>query len=86
MESNSNVDVDDIAENLSETIMQNNEFSLFSSPLVVKPMDAIASWGHSRTRNGRLGVFVVVSIRSIDQYDGIKAELLTAEQLQFSTS
>ena len=60
--------------------------SLFTSPSAVKPMYSTAEWRHPRTRDGRLAVFIVLPTRIIDMEDGIKAELVTFDQLQLSFS
>lgn len=65
---------------------EKDELSFFSNPLTVKPMYAMTTWRHPKTRDGRLAVLIVLPTGAIEREDGIKAELVTSEQLQISLS
>ena len=49
-------------------------------------MFVMAKWKHKRTRDGRLAIFIVLPTASLDQEDGIRAGLETAEQLAVTFS
>ena len=63
-----------------------SDFQFYSSPLIMKPMYTMARWRHPRTRDRRLAIFTVLSTGTIDMEDGIKAELVSSEELQLSFS
>ena len=63
----------------------NTDFS-FMYPLTIKPMFVMARWERSRTRDERLALFILLPIGPLDQKDGIRAELETAERLAVTFS
>ena len=56
------------------------------SPLTIKPIFVLSRWKHSRARDARLATFIVLPTGSLDQEDGIRAELETAERLSVTHS
>ena len=58
--------------------------SIFSSPLLMKPIYAMYQWKHPQTRYGRLALLIVLPAGIIDREDSAKAELSTAKSLELS--
>ena len=80
-------DCDALLESANAEINQNdNADSNFMSPLTIKPMFVMARSRHPKTRNGRLAIFIVLPIGALDQENGIRAELETAERLAITFS
>ena len=63
-----------------------SDVQFYLSPLTMKPIHTMACWRHPRITDGRLTIFTVFPTRAIDMKDGIKAEVVSSEELQLSFS
>ena len=80
-------DCDVSLERATAEVNQNDNADFnFMSRLTINPMFVMGRWRHPKTLGGRLAIFTVLPRGALDQRNGIRAELETAQRLAITFS